>query len=62
VLQERRFSACTASATAAKAGSHNSSARGLRRTRLRGLPGAQTWIGGIALAHNLQRMAALTCD
>jgi IS5 family transposase len=29
--------------------------KGLRRTRLRGLAGAQTWIGGIALAHNLQR-------
>ena len=34
--------------------------RGLRRTRLRGLAGAQTWIGGITLAHNLQRIAALT--
>jgi IS5 family transposase len=34
--------------------------KGLRRTRLRGLPGAQTWIGGITLAHNLQRMAILT--
>lgn len=34
--------------------------KGLRRTRLRGLSGAQTWIGGIALAHNLQRMALLT--
>lgn len=34
--------------------------KGLRRTRLRGLPGAQTWTGGIALAHNLQRMAILT--
>jgi transposase, IS5 family len=33
--------------------------KGLRRTRLRGLPGAQTWIGGITLAHNLQRMAIL---
>ena len=34
--------------------------KGLRRTRLRSLPGAQTWVGGIALAHNLQRTAALT--
>lgn len=34
--------------------------KGLRRTRLRTLAGAQTWIGGIALAHNLQRMALLT--
>jgi IS5 family transposase len=34
--------------------------KGLRRTRLRGHAGAQTWIGGITLAHNLQRMAALT--
>jgi IS5 family transposase len=34
--------------------------KGLRPTRLRSLEGAQTWIGGIALAHNLQRMALLT--
>jgi transposase, IS5 family len=34
--------------------------KGLRRTRLRSLEGAQTWIGGITLAHNLQRMALLT--
>jgi transposase, IS5 family len=34
--------------------------KGLRRTRLRSLPGAQTWVGGITLAHNLQRMALLT--
>jgi IS5 family transposase len=34
--------------------------KGLRRTRLRGIAGAQTWIGGIALAHNLQRMALLS--
>jgi IS5 family transposase len=34
--------------------------KGLRRTRLRGLAGAQTWVGHIALAHNLQRLAALT--
>lgn len=33
--------------------------KGLRRTRLRTLPGAQTWVGGIALAHNLQRLATL---
>jgi transposase, IS5 family len=33
--------------------------QGLRRTRLRSLAGAQTWVGGIALAHNLQRMALL---
>jgi IS5 family transposase len=33
--------------------------KGLRRTRLRTLAGAQTWVGGIALAHNLQRMALL---
>jgi IS5 family transposase len=34
--------------------------KGLRRTRLRGLTGAQSWVGGIALAHNLQRFALLT--
>jgi IS5 family transposase len=34
--------------------------KGLRRTRLRTLAGAQTWVGGIALAHNLQRIALLT--
>jgi IS5 family transposase len=34
--------------------------KGLRRTRLRSLAGAQTWVGGIALTHNLQRMALLT--
>jgi IS5 family transposase len=34
--------------------------RGLARTRLRGLAGAQTWVGGIALSHNLQRMALLS--
>jgi hypothetical protein len=34
--------------------------KGLRRSRLPSLPGAQTWVGGIGLAHNLQRMAALT--
>jgi transposase, IS5 family len=34
--------------------------KGLRRTRLRKLPGAQVWVGGITLAHNLQRMAILT--
>jgi len=34
--------------------------KGLRRTRLRNLAGAQTWVGGIALAHNLQRMALLS--
>jgi IS5 family transposase len=34
--------------------------KGLRRTRLRSLSGAQTWVGGITLAHNLQRMALLT--
>lgn len=33
---------------------------GLRRTRLRTLEGAQTWVGGISLAHNLQRIALLT--
>lgn len=33
--------------------------KGLRRMRLRSLAGAQTWVGGIALAHNLQRMALL---
>jgi len=32
----------------------------LARTRLRGLAGAQTWVGGIALSHNLQRMALLS--
>jgi IS5 family transposase len=34
--------------------------KGLRRTRLRSLGGAQTWVGGITLAHNLQRMALLS--
>jgi IS5 family transposase len=34
--------------------------KGLARTRLRGLAGAQTWVGGIALAHNLHRMAVLS--
>jgi IS5 family transposase len=34
--------------------------KGLARTRLRGLSGAQTWVSGIALSHNLQRMALLT--
>jgi transposase, IS5 family len=34
--------------------------KGLRRTRLRSLAGVQTWVGGIALAHNLQRMALLS--
>lgn len=34
--------------------------KGLRRTRLRSLAGAQTWVGAVALAHNLQRMALLT--
>jgi transposase, IS5 family len=34
--------------------------KGLARTRLRGLPGAQTWVGGVALSHNLQRMALLS--
>jgi IS5 family transposase len=34
--------------------------KGLRRTRLRTLAGAQTWVGGIALSHNLQRMALLS--
>jgi transposase, IS5 family len=34
--------------------------KGLRRTRLRGLPGTQTWAGGIAFAHNLQRITILT--
>lgn len=34
--------------------------KGLRRTRLRGISGARTWSGGLALAHNLQRMALLT--
>jgi transposase, IS5 family len=34
--------------------------KGLRRTRLRTLAGAQTWVAGIALAHNLQRVALLT--
>lgn len=31
--------------------------KGFRRTRLRTVAGAQTWVGGITLAHNLQRMA-----
>lgn len=34
--------------------------KGLRRTRLRSLAGAQTWAGGVALTHNLQRLALLT--
>jgi len=34
--------------------------KGLRRTRLRTLTGAQTWVGGITLAHNLQRMTLLS--
>jgi transposase, IS5 family len=34
--------------------------KGLRRTRLRGLAGARTWVGGLTLTHNLQRMALLT--
>jgi len=34
--------------------------KGLRRTRLRTLAGAQTWVAGIGLAHNLQRIALLT--
>jgi IS5 family transposase len=33
--------------------------KGLRRTRLRSLEGAQTWVAGITLAHNLQRLALL---
>jgi hypothetical protein len=33
--------------------------KGLRRTRLRCLGGAQTWVRAITLAHNLQRMALL---
>ena len=33
---------------------------GLARTRLRGLAGAQTWVGGVTLAHNLRRLAILT--
>ena len=34
--------------------------KGLRRTRLRGLAGAQTWVAALALTHNLHRMALLT--
>ena len=34
--------------------------KGLARTRLGTLAGAQTWVGGIALSHNLQRMALLS--
>jgi hypothetical protein len=34
--------------------------KGLRRTRLPGLTGTQTWVCGIALAHNLRVMAALS--
>jgi hypothetical protein len=34
--------------------------KGLRRTRLSSLAGVQTWVGGITLAHNLQRIALLT--
>jgi IS5 family transposase len=33
--------------------------RGLRRTRLKGYPGAQLWAGYGVLAHNLDRMVAL---
>ncbi len=34
--------------------------KGLRRTRLRTLEGAQTWVAGITLSHNLQRLALLS--
>lgn len=34
--------------------------KGLRRTRLRSLAGAQIWVGGIVLSYNLQRIALLT--
>jgi transposase, IS5 family len=34
--------------------------KGLHRTRLRSLAGAPTWTGGLALSHNLHRMALLT--
>jgi IS5 family transposase len=34
--------------------------KGLGRTRLRGLAGAQTWVGAITFSHNLQRMAILS--
>ena len=34
--------------------------KGLRRTRLRGIKGAQAWVGGITFSHNLQRLALLT--
>jgi hypothetical protein len=33
---------------------------GPRRSRLRGLIGAQTWVGGLTLAHNLRRLATLS--
>jgi IS5 family transposase len=33
--------------------------KGLARTRLPGLAGAQTWVGGVALTHNQQRIALL---
>jgi transposase, IS5 family len=34
--------------------------KGLARTRLRGIGGARTWVGGVVLAHNLQLMATLS--
>ena len=34
--------------------------KGFRRTRLRNLGGAQTWIGGVTFSHNLQRLAILS--
>ena len=36
--------------------SHLKRSFGLRRTRLRRLPGAQTWVGLGIFAYNLQRM------
>jgi transposase, IS5 family len=40
--------------------SHLKRSFGLRRTRLRRLPGAQTWVGLGIFAYNLQRMTVLT--
>jgi transposase, IS5 family len=40
--------------------SHLKRSFGIRRTRLRRLPGAQTWVGLGIFAYNLQRMAVVT--
>jgi transposase, IS5 family len=40
--------------------SHLKRSFGLRRTRLRRLPGAQTWVGLGVFAYNLQRMTVVS--